>query len=76
MTVQYVCRHCQSEIGNVLKEQVTDHDLGFTQLTEDEKQQMIQNEQDGAKKVQVICEHCYEAQQRNPALHELDYWIH
>jgi hypothetical protein len=49
--------------------------LGFNQLSEKDKQEMIQYRDNGDVHVQTICESCEETLGKNPQYHELDFFI-
>lgn len=68
MSIQYVCRHCQHELGE-LPEGV-DHDprLGLQILTADERNDIITYNQTGQLVVKLTCEYCEEALRKNPEL--------
>jgi hypothetical protein len=68
MTVQYVCRHCDSSLGMIHQESVTEQQLGFHFLTLEERRDIIAYNQNGHITVKVSCEYCNEAYQANPEL--------
>lgn len=49
--------------------------LGFDQLTNEEKQEMIAYHDNGDIQVQTICESCEETLGQHPQYHELDFFI-
>ncbi len=75
MDIHYVCRHCGSRLGKLNQKNFSAEDLGFQQLTEEERQSMIHYQQDGTIEVKAICEDCHEAMERTPSFHELDTFI-
>ncbi|SFM31886.1 Protein of unknown function [Paenibacillus sp. 1_12] len=68
MTVTYVCRHCQTFIGELPQQQVNEQLLGFHFLTPEERQSIISYSPNGDVKVKVICDYCKEALDSNPEL--------
>ncbi|KGX90080.1 hypothetical protein N781_08525 [Pontibacillus halophilus JSM 076056 = DSM 19796] len=75
MSVKYYCRHCHTKVGE-LPHQLTDgYQLGLEDLTEDERNMMIQHKNDGSLYVQTICENCQDTLEKNPHYHELDYFL-
>ncbi len=75
MDIHYVCRHCGAEIGRLSQINHTADELGFQQLTEEERQAMVHYHHDGTIEVKAICEDCHEAMERTPSFHELDTFI-
>lgn len=75
MAIRYECRHCGKTIGKLDNFAGNEHDLGFQALTNEERLEMIEYEQNGDIKVKAICENCQEALERNPAFHQLDSFI-
>ncbi|MDQ0485090.1 anti-sigma-F factor Fin family protein [Guptibacillus hwajinpoensis] len=75
MDIHYVCRHCGTGLGKVNPQTVSTDELGFQQLTEEERKSMIYYHQDGTIEVKAICEDCHEAMERSPSFHELDTFI-
>lgn len=67
--MKYICRSCGMTIGHLDPTQVTERALGFDCLTIDERQEIIQYQENGEIHVQIICEHCQEALERHPELH-------
>lgn len=49
--------------------------LGFHQLSDQERQEMISYNPNGDIHVKAICEDCQEALERNPDLHQHDTFI-
>ncbi len=74
MAIHYKCRHCHTDLG-AIKQQVDAEMLGFTQLTSEERADMLTYETNGDVSVAVICEDCHEALLRNPDFYELDQII-
>lgn len=75
MALHYFCRHCGTKLGTLEKQELHTEQLGFHQLTEDDRQEMIQYDSAGDIHVKAICEDCHESLQRNPDLHQNDYII-
>jgi hypothetical protein len=68
MSIKYYCRYCNSKIGEIQQENVTEFQLGFHHLTPTERKDIISYQDDGHVKVRVICEFCKEALDANPEL--------
>jgi len=75
VAIHYNCRHCGHRVGTIEKERVYTEQLGFHQLTDSERQEMIAYQQNGDIHVKTICEDCQEALERNPAWHETESFI-
>lgn len=75
MDINYVCRHCDVEVGSLKQNDYSLDVLGFHQLTAEERQSMLEYKQDGTIEVKTICEDCHEAMERSPSYHELDTFI-
>ncbi|WP_270182903.1 anti-sigma-F factor Fin family protein [Alkalihalobacillus sp. CinArs1] len=75
MTIHYVCRHCDVQVGTLNQNDCSAEGLGFHQLTQEERQSMIEYKQDGTITVKTICEDCHDAMERTPSYHELDTFI-
>ncbi|WP_347548145.1 anti-sigma-F factor Fin family protein [Pseudalkalibacillus hwajinpoensis] len=75
MAIHYVCRHCGAGIGKLNRTNISVQELGFQQLTQEERQSMIHYHHDGTIEVKAICEDCHEAMERTPSYHELDTFI-
>ncbi|MEW9672681.1 anti-sigma-F factor Fin [Ammoniphilus sp. 3BR4] len=67
MSIKYVCPHCKSTHGSIDSEDVTEMQLGWHFLTPEERQHII-NYNNGDMVVNVSCEYCSEAVERNPEL--------
>ncbi|GAB2564053.1 anti-sigma-F factor Fin [Gracilibacillus alcaliphilus] len=75
MTINYVCKHCRTELGS-LQSQVLDlEQIDWQLLSDKEKQQLMAYHQDQTITFQVICEYCQQLLEQNPQYHELDYFI-
>lgn len=68
MSIKYVCRYCEKEIGHIDSPNVTESQLGFHFLTPDERKHIISYENNGDVVARVVCEYCQEALERNPEL--------
>lgn len=75
MALHYFCRHCGTKIGTLEDLKLHTERLGFHQLTNEDRQEMIQYDSAGDIHVKAICEDCHESLQRNPDLHQNDYII-
>ncbi|OZI12120.1 hypothetical protein CEW92_08105 [Bacillaceae bacterium SAS-127] len=75
MAIHYFCRHCNTLVGSLDQSVISTKRLGIHALTDHERTDMIQYDQDGTMKVKIICEDCQESLERNPDFHEYDYFI-
>ncbi|MGG6433003.1 anti-sigma-F factor Fin [Anoxybacillus sp. D401a] len=75
MALHYYCRHCGMKMGTLDMLDLEDEQLGFHQLTEEERLDMIQYLPSGEIYVKSICEHCQEALDQNPDLHQYEKFI-
>lgn len=75
MALHYFCRHCGVKVGSLDQTSVSSEHLGFQQLTDDERLDMITYESTGDIHVKTICEDCQEALERNPDLHQYERFI-
>lgn len=75
VAIVYNCRHCGQEIGKLENQVIDTSLLGFDQLSEKEKQEMIEYRNNGDIQVQTICESCEETLGQHPQYHELDFFI-
>lgn len=76
MALHYYCRHCGTKLGTIEQQTIQTEQLGFHQLNDVERQEMIVYDSKGDIQVKSICEDCYESLQRNPELYQNDYIIH
>ncbi|ADU28345.1 anti-sigma-F factor Fin family protein [Evansella cellulosilytica] len=76
MAIHYYCRHCSKNVGTLSDWQANDEQLGFNQLTNEEKQEMIECNSQGHLQVKVICEDCEKTLQENPDYHAQESFIH
>ncbi|KSU57829.1 peptide ABC transporter permease [[Bacillus] enclensis] len=75
MAIHYHCRHCGTNVGTISNMSVHSEQLGIHKLTEEERLNMVQYQDNGDIHVRTICEDCQESLQRNPDYHQLDYII-
>lgn len=75
VAIHYTCRHCSQRIGTIDAVEVEERELGFQALTNEERLEMIEYDQNGDIIVKAICETCQEALDRNPLFHQLDSFI-
>ena len=68
MAVNYICRHCKSEIGSLPGETISEARLGFHFLTPEERSDIIAYNPNGDVTVKVVCDYCSEAIEANPEL--------
>lgn len=68
MAIKYICRHCQSAIGEIDNDLVSEFQLGFHFLTPEERRDIIAYSQNGDITVKVTCDYCREALEINPEL--------
>jgi len=68
MAVNYICRHCKSEIGSIPTTQVSELQLGFHSLTPEERSDIIAYNPNGDVTVTIVCDYCREALEANPEL--------
>lgn len=76
MAIVYKCRHCKHVMATLHHpEQFTLKQLGLEELSNEDKQEMIQHKRNGDLHIQIICESCEEMLKQNPHYHELDSFI-
>ncbi|RFU62646.1 anti-sigma-F factor Fin family protein [Peribacillus glennii] len=75
MALHYYCRHCSTKLGTIREQKLDTEQLGFHQLTNEERQDMISYDSAGDIHVKAICEDCQESFLRNPDLHQHDFII-
>jgi hypothetical protein len=68
MDVKYVCRHCNSTIGQLSSGGLTEYQLGFHFLTPEERSDIIAYSQNGDVTVKVTCDYCKQALEAHPEL--------
>ncbi|PYZ91582.1 peptide ABC transporter permease [Salipaludibacillus keqinensis] len=75
MAVHYYCRHCNSKVG-LIDSAVDSRQLGLQQLTEQEKQEMIEYDKEGHVHIRTICEDCEQTLIEYPNYHEQESFLH
>lgn len=75
MSYVYICRHCGHVIGKLKQEIYNVSKLGFDQLSDKDKHDMICYQSNGEIHIKSICENCQETLGNNPHYHELDFFI-
>ncbi|GGE84659.1 anti-sigma-F factor Fin [Priestia taiwanensis] len=70
MCIYYSCRHCHTEFGKIDREYYQVIHLALSQLSEEDKREMLMYHVDGNIYVKVICEHCQSTLEENPHYHE------
>ncbi|MDB5052390.1 MAG: hypothetical protein JWM44_440 [Bacilli bacterium] len=68
MSVKYICRHCQTMIGVITNDLVSEFQLGFHFLTPEERSDIISYNLNGDVTVKLVCNYCGEALAANPEL--------
>lgn len=68
MSVNYICRHCQTKLGTIDNDAVSEFQLGFHSLTPAERRDIIAYSPNGDVTVKVVCDYCREALEHNPEL--------
>jgi hypothetical protein len=66
MSIQYICRYCQTKMGSLDGHELTESQLGFDQLTAEERADIITSDIDGSCQVRVVCESCQQLLERFP----------
>ncbi|WAA11362.1 anti-sigma-F factor Fin family protein [Fervidibacillus albus] len=75
MVIHYICRYCGKHLGKLEGTSFQSEQLGFHKLTEEERSDMIEHDQNGNLYVKTICEDCYESFQKNAKYYLNDYII-
>ncbi|MBB6455247.1 hypothetical protein HNQ94_003744 [Salirhabdus euzebyi] len=75
MSIKYSCRHCGNKIGQIEHKEIEEEKLGLNELSNEERYEMINYQNNGDVEVKTICEHCEETLNQNPSYHELDTFI-
>ncbi|MDL4840474.1 anti-sigma-F factor Fin family protein [Aquibacillus rhizosphaerae] len=75
MAIVYNCKHCGNKVGQLDQEVIDTQALGWNQLSNEDRQEMIQYDSKGDIQIKVICEDCQESLDKNPHYHELDFFI-
>ncbi|PCN43027.1 hypothetical protein B9C88_17555 [Brevibacillus laterosporus] len=68
MSYRYVCRCCGMKVGEIQHSNVSEWQLGFQFLTQQERQHIISKDEIGNTVVRVVCDYCKEALDQNPDL--------
>lgn len=69
MSIIYVCRHCNTYVGEVDPLRVADAQLGFHSLTPEERTDIISyNSDNDVTYVKTVCDYCQQALENNPEL--------
>lgn len=68
MDVKYICRHCNSIVGQISSGSLTEQQLGFHSLTPEERRDIIAYSQNGDVTVKVTCDYCKQALDTHPEL--------
>ncbi len=68
MTIQYLCRHCGTSIGQIPKTKVTEQQLGLHILTAEEREHIISYDLEGNMSLKVTCDYCQQMLSQNPEL--------
>ena len=76
MKLQYICRYCRSSLGEIESAGLTDQQLGFDQLTPEERKDIITSNINGIQQVQIVCETCQQILEKNPDLYALPQFYH
>ena len=76
MAIHYHCRHCGMKLGTIEQVSVEADRLGFTKLTDEERQEIITYNENGDLHIKSICEDCQESLQKNPEYYQNDFLIH
>ena len=71
MRLEYICRYCHSWLGSIDRGNLSDQQLGFDQLTPEERADIITSNMNGIQQVRIICETCQQTLEENPDLYLL-----
>src|SRR5690606_19222492 len=74
--IHYRCKHCYTTIAELSHDRLNLEQLGFNQLTDEEKREMIYYHHPNEADVFVICESCESALYHYPNYRELEFFIH
>ncbi|MGM8213041.1 anti-sigma-F factor Fin [Virgibacillus sp. W0430] len=75
MSIIYTCRHCGHEIGKLDRKVVDTSMLGWDNLSNQDKKEMITYKTNGDVHIKTICENCETSLGQLPQYHELDFFI-
>ncbi|UCZ53311.1 anti-sigma-F factor Fin family protein [Bacillus shivajii] len=76
MAIHYYCRHCSQKVGTLSDWSADEEQLGFQQLTDEERKEMIEYDSKGHIQVKTICEDCEDTLRTNPDYHAYDSFLH
>src|SRR5690625_7536469 len=76
MAIIYKCRHCHHEIGKITNQIVSSSMLGLDQLSNEEKQKMVQFKANGDMHILSIYENCETSLFINPTLSNLTFFFY
>ncbi|GEL78257.1 anti-sigma-F factor Fin [Tenuibacillus multivorans] len=76
MAVQMKCRHCQQSMGSIEDEHRVYDIIAQQPLSVEEQHDLMTENEEGQKTLNVVCEHCEEILTQNPNLFENDTFIH
>lgn len=68
MSYRYVCRCCGMKIAEFEDTEVSESELGFDFLTEEERQHIISKEHGGDTIIRIVCDYCRETLDLYPEL--------
>ncbi|MCR6108822.1 anti-sigma-F factor Fin family protein [Bacillus sp. A301a_S52] len=74
MAIHYYCRHCGHKVGTI-EADVDGRQLGIEQLSDEDKQEMIDYDQQGHVHIKIICEDCERTLEKYPAYHEQESFL-
>jgi len=72
MTVKYICRHCNTMVGENIEDTVNEFQLGFHFFTPDERRDIIAYNSNGEVTVKVVCDYCSQTLESYPELSLLE----
>ncbi|MRH44990.1 DUF2757 family protein [Aquibacillus halophilus] len=75
MAVIYKCNHCGNIVGQLDQQVIDSTTLGWNELSNEDRKEMIEYQSNGDIHIKTICEDCQESLENNPHYHELDYFI-
>lgn len=75
MAIIYKCNHCGDQVGQLDQQVVDTQTLGWNELSNQDRKEMIQYQNNGDVEIKTICEDCQESLDKNPHYHELDFFI-
>ncbi|WP_455663010.1 anti-sigma-F factor Fin [Pradoshia sp.] len=75
MALHYYCRHCGHVLGNLEERHKEQYQSVLEVLTAEEREEIINYDDNGILQIRSICESCQEALENQPDYHLLDYLI-